>query len=173
MNKILFVLALSFAFVQISQANQVLMHIEAKKFSGMSYLHNTPAKQCFLTKVFEDFDPEYKSVTLYLSGYDVDQADSATLQGPSFALRIDPDKIPLQEGLIQKYNEGELSYEKGILKLNLNKVSAQYYGLSRDIKKIEIATDPELENIKWARAEEYTKRYVMPKVKEQALECEF
>ena len=173
MNKIIFVLALSFVFVQMSQANEVLMQIEAKDFSGMDYLHDAKAKQCFLTKVYEDFNPEYKSISLYLSGFDVTQDDNSSSRGPGFALRLDPDQVPLKEGIIKKYNGGYISYEKGILKLTINEASAQYYGVSRDIKKIEIATDPELKEIQWAKAEQYTKRYIMPKVKDQILECEF
>lgn len=172
MKDLIFIIGLIFSIS--SFANQYPdITIEAQRAEGRNYYKNKDVHSCFLSAVIVDYGNGDKFLKVFLNSFNPRNNDETDHDGPNFSLTLDIANYPLKNGVIKKYNEGVISYENGILKKSFKSPSAQYFGLAKDIEKIEIAVDSKLQKVKWAKAEKYVKRNLLPNVKEEFLICEF
>jgi hypothetical protein len=147
--------------------------IEAKRAEGRNHYKEVDAQSCFFSAVVRDYGNGDKVLKIFLNSFNPRSNDEVETDGPNFSISLDLNNFPLKNGVVKKYQEGLITYENGILKKSLSSPSAQYFGLAKDIETIEIAVDPKLQKVKWARAEKYVKRNLLPNVKQESLKCEF
>jgi hypothetical protein len=146
--------------------------VEALRAEGRNHYTNQDASACYFSAVVRTYANGEKVLEIYLNSFNP-RNNSSDTKGPNFSMDLEPGDFPLKNGIVKRYQEGEISYENGILKKSFKEPSAQYFGLAKDIETIEIAVDPKLQKVKWAKAVKYVKRNLLPNIKDKNLNCEF